>query len=494
MPTKTWVFGSKALADGSLRLLRMESFDALSRLYEIVVDVQATHDDVVLETKLAALLSEPAYVATGYATQDRRWGVLRSIELVTVAGHARPIYRAVLVPRLWYATQTHRSRVFLDLTVPEIVASVFNGMGLLVHDDYRVPGSTYPKREYVVQYEETDYAFVSRLLEDEGITLHFDHGAEREVIVLSDSNSGMRRPESLRHVKYRDSAVFEEEAVFGVTYKRKMVPRDVVLVDYDWRKPAVGLLEVARVHKEGRGLYFSGAQHFRDKANGVRLAKIRAEELRVEREVYRGKSTIVDLRAGDVFTLEVPVTWGAASQSPAPPRPELDGDYLVLEVQKRLDQRFDQAGAHAGSEQGDEFVAIRVDVTYRPPRTTPKPRIDGVLYATIDSPDLDIPAPIDAEGRYKVVLPFDLAAQAGGRASRWIRMAQPLSGAGYGVHFPLHEGAEVVLAHVQGDPDRPVIVGAVPNAQTPSPVTSRNATQSIVRTSTGIFMEFEDDA
>jgi len=139
-------------------------------------------------------------------------------------------------------------------------------------------------------------------------------------------------------------------------------------------------------------------------------------------------------------------------------------------------------------------VAIRADVTYRPPRTTPKPRIDGVVYATIDGPELNIPAPIDEEGRYKVILPFDLAAEQGGRASRWIRMAQPTSGAGYGMHFPLRPGTEVILTHVHGDPDRPIIAGAVPNAQTPSPVTSANATQSVLRTATGIIMEFEDDA
>ena len=487
----TWVFASGAVDDGALTLLRADVFQALSQLFEVTVELQSTGDEDDIRANLDALLSDRASIASSPAAGERVWGVLRSIELVTAAGRARPTYRAVLVPRLWYATQMHRSRVFQDVTVPEIAALVFSGLGLRPDEDFRdALSSSYPAREYVVQYEETDYAFLSRLLEDEGIAFHFEHGVEREVLVLTDSNgSGMRRPDGFDHVPYRESAFAEDEAVFQLTHKRKIVPRDVLLADYDWRKPAVRLLSLARVDEAGRGLFFSGAQHYRDGDYGKRIAEIRAEELRVERDLYRGRSTM-DLRPGDVFTLEVPGT--------SHHHPGVDGEYLVIEVKKHIDQRLEQPAAERSAsearEHGDEFVAIRADVTYRPPRTTRKPRIDGVLYATIDGPDLDIPAPIDDEARYKVILPFDLAAEEGGRASRWIRMAQPTSGAGYGMHFPLRPGTEVILTHVQGDPDRPIISGAVPNAQTPSPVTRANATQSVVRTSTGITMEFEDDA
>jgi type VI secretion system secreted protein VgrG len=489
MPAKTWVFASEAVEDESLRLLRGEAVEALSRLFEVTVELQAIGDEDVVHANLDALLAAPAHVASSGMAGERVCGVLRSIELVTPVGRPRPIYRAVLVPRLWYATQMHRSRVFQNASVPEIAAMVFTGLGLRPDDDFRAALSTsYPKREYVVQYEETDYAFVSRLLEDEGIAFHFDHGVEREVIVLTDSNgAGMRRPHWRPRVPYRESAFAEgEEVVFGLTHERRVVPRDVLLADYDWRKPAVSLVSLARVDKHGRGLFFSGAQHYRDGDYGKRIAAIRAEELRVGREVFRGRSTIPDLRPGDVFTLDMMAT--------AHDRSEVSGEYLVIEVKRRIDQRFDQRGPDDERERGDTFVAIRADVTYRPPRTTPKPRIDGVVYATIDGPGLDIPAPIDDEGRYKVILPFDLAAEEGGRASRWIRMAQPTSGAGYGMHFPLRPGTEVILTHVHGDPDRPIIAGAVPNAQTPSPVTSANATQSVMRTSTGITLEFEDDA
>jgi type VI secretion system secreted protein VgrG len=123
----------------------------------------------------------------------------------------------------------------------------------------------------------------------------------------------------------------------------------------------------------------------------------------------------------------------------------------------------------------------------------PWPRLDGLTNAIVDGESRSTAAPIDGEGRYRVVLPLHEAATEGGRASRWVRRAQPSAGAGYGMHFPLHIGTEVAVAHVNGDPDRPVIVGAVPNASTGSPVVGANATQSRIRTGSGLVFELDDD-
>ncbi len=130
---------------------------------------------------------------------------------------------------------------------------------------------------------------------------------------------------------------------------------------------------------------------------------------------------------------------------------------------------------------------------YRPPRRTPKPRIHGFIHGRVDGPAHSTAAPIDEHGRYKVLLPFDLNGQPGGKASRWIRVAQPAAGAGYGVHLPLHLGAEVAIGPLGGDPDRPVIIGSMHNADTPNPVTNSNATQSWIQTQAGVRILFDDD-
>jgi type VI secretion system secreted protein VgrG len=255
----------------------------------------------------------------------------------------------------------------------------------------------------------------------------------------------------------------------------------------------VALVARFPVHLGSRTSILTTAEHYLDGNFGNRLAQIRVEERRVDRDVWRLQSTLPDLRAGDVFGLDLPLTRADPTDAHHD-HPAVHGEYLVVELRKHVDQRPHLESTAERREERDDVVAIRADVTYRPPRTTPKPRIDGLLYAWIDGVELGTPAPLDEHGSYKVVLPFDSVPKEAGRASRWIRMAQPLAGQGTGIHFPLHEGTEVVLAHVQGDPDRPLIVGAVPNARTPSPVTSANPTQSVIRTYSGITMEFEDDA
>ena len=151
----------------------------------------------------------------------------------------------------------------------------------------------------------------------------------------------------------------------------------------------------------------------------------------------------------------------------------------------------DDAGQAASFAERTE--AIPYEVVYRPARRTTKPKILGLMHGHVDGEAPGSAAPIDEFGRYKVVLPYDLVGQPGGKASRWIRLAQPASGAGFGIHFPLHIGVEVAISHVDGDPDRPVIVASPPNTQTITPVNSENATQSKIRTQTGIRITFDDD-
>jgi len=475
---KTWTLVSEALEQGALTLLRFEIRDALSGLYEIVAEVQPVGSDDPIDGQLDDVFANGISLgATGEPT--RIWGVVRSVTLLTTQGATRPTYRIVIGPRLWNATHTKRSRVFQDSTAVEIALAVLDGMGLVANADYETRlVTTYPKREYTVQYEETDYAFVSRLLEDEGIATHFEQGAEHEKLVLSDSNGGMTG--SIGDVPYAARAADPRAgAISQLTATREIVSQELILSDYDWRKPLVTLSAKATIDAQGRGLVFTGATHYVTQAYGKQLATARAQELAVRRDTVSG-TRVGPLHAGDRFTL----TGHYLAR--------LDVEYLVLEARQRFDQAFD---ATTGQKETDEtaFVAIATTVVFRPARVTPAPHLDGLLYATIDGGKLGTLAPVDKDGRYKVILPWDVAATPGGKASRWIRMAQSLSGGGYGMHFPLREGAEVVLSHIEGDPDRPIIVGATPNAVTPSPVTGANATQSVIRTSSGIYHEWDDD-
>jgi hypothetical protein len=156
------------------------------------------------------------------------------------------------------------------------------------------------------------------------------------------------------------------------------------------------------------------------------------------------------------------------------------------------------AGMGDESAEGEEkltysnrFSAIPSDIQFRPERKTPKPKFNGIINATVDAAGDGKDGEVDDQGRYKIILPFDQSGNKDGKASRWVRMAQPYSGSDYGMHFPLHKGAEVLLTFVDGDPDRPIISGSIPNPDTTSPVTDANQTKSVVRDNYGNELVFD---
>jgi type VI secretion system secreted protein VgrG len=392
-----------------------------------------------------------------------------------------------MVPRLWYTTLTLRSRVYQDLSVPDIIKAVLKDSSMAdEHFELRLEG-TYPKREYVVQYQESDYQFISRLIEHEGICFFFEHTPDGEKVVFADANASFSAPAGYEQIQYlpREGVTDPVESIWSVAYQAHMVPQQVTLREYNWRTPSVPLLAQQKVDAQGRGLQMLYGEHFRDTGEGKKLAKVRAEEFAARRELYTGHSRVRALHSGQIFEL----TGHLLGQ--------FDQSYLVTEVTHEVDQQrvMGESGAAQGT-QGytNAWRGIPASVRYRPERRTPKPRIAGIVNAVVDGTVNGAAAPLDEQGRYKVLLPFDVSGKAGGKASRWIRMVQNSSGAGYGTHFPLHVGTEVALSHINGDPDRPIIIGSVPNPETLTPVIADNATQSVIRTRAGIHIEFEDDA
>ena len=209
---------------------------------------------------------------------------------------------------------------------------------------------------------------------------------------------------------------------------------------------------------------------------------MRAEEVRCRARGFAGRGDVRALTAGATFTLE------------DHPRRDWNVSYLVVAATHRAAQSLDVGPAKRDDEPdyANTFEAIPADVVFRPARTTPWPRIAGPINAVVDASGGGEYAEIDDHGRYRVQLPFDLSGKGGGKASRPLRMSQPYAGADMGMHFPLHKGTEVLVAHIDGDPDRPLIAAAVPNPETASPVTSQNQTQCAVRTGGGNFFVIED--
>jgi type VI secretion system secreted protein VgrG len=208
---------------------------------------------------------------------------------------------------------------------------------------------------------------------------------------------------------------------------------------------------------------------------------VRAEEIKCRERLYTGAGDHKAFRAGSTFQLS------------DHPRADFNAEYLLTEVRHHLDQVLGLPWASAtGTTYRNQFVAIPKSQTFRPERKTEWPSIHGFMHAKIDAGGSGQTAEIDDQGRYKVLLPFDLSGKSGGKASRYVRMMQPYAGGGMGMHFPLHKGTEVLLGFLDGDPDRPIILGAVPNPETGSPVTGKNQSQCKIHTGGGNSLTIED--
>ncbi len=387
-------------------------------------------------------------------------------------------FRIRVRPRAFRMTLVETQEVYLDRTVPEILVEKLGLLGLGDSVSLRL-SRTYPKREFVTQYKETDVAFVSRLLEHEGISFFFEYDAEKDqdVLVVTDHAAGFATPEDAELVFHGRG---ERRGVYELVAEHRLTPSLYVVQDYNYRKALLDLTAEEPVPGGYGGGVVEYGTHHASPDEGKTYAKIRAEEQRARQLVHVGKTGHSHVGAGHRITVKEHGSFG-------------DLDLLVVEVHHHVELvAFGTEGA--ASPYVATFRAVPRDRTYRPARVTPRPRIHGVVNGLVDdaSRDVDKYAQLDVEGRYIIKLLYDTADASGRLASQWIRMAQPHAGPGYGMHFPLKPGVEVLLAFIDGDPDRPIIIGAVPNPVTPSPVDQASNTLNRIKSASGILIEYGD--
>jgi type VI secretion system secreted protein VgrG len=492
-------FHSDAVADDTFNVAALRGVEEMSTPYELEIDLVSKKADVSLEkmltnkAHLAIRQSVPVAGGKRGARTYKLHGIVSEIEVLEkVQDWVK--YRVKLVPRLWKLSLTTQSRVFQEMDVKEVVKQVLQAAGLSSSDfEFKTSGS-YPKREFVVQYNETDLDFVHRWLEHEGIFYFFDQTESGEKIVFADAASAYAKLPGDPKIPYRPTPegrsrasgaeseeTLQEESVHAWRCRYRKTTKQVVLKDYNYRTPSVELKGQGDVQNPaGEGKLFVYGEHFKTPAEGNAIAKVRAEEIQCRDKVFDGKSDHRSFRPGIAFNLSDHF------------RSEFNASYAVTSVRHQMSQGTEaSAGAGGAMAYQNEFTCIPADDTFRPERRTPWPSIYGFMNARVDAGGDGQYAEIDDQGRYKVKLPFDLSDKKDGKASRFIRMAQPYSGANMGMHFPLHKNTEVLLGFVDGDVDRPIIASSIPNAETVGPVTSGNQSQCAIQTGGGnkIFIE-----
>lgn len=494
-------FVSGAVAEDDLQLVGLEGTEEISRPYEFRLELASRKADL----DLGKLLRERAHIAVKQgvrvkgsnsraSTTLKIHGFLSSFE--EVGKELEWVrYRAVLTPLLWRLSLGQNNRIFQEMSVVEIVEKV-----LKEHDvklDKKL-NETYQPREYVVQYAESDLDFIHRWLEHEGIYYYFVQDDEEEKLVLSDNREGYGTMQSNAPLRFRpqgeDTARgehgdseqamedwFREEVVSSHACTQKIVPREVVLNDYNWKTPTTALEVKQTVSDEGVGTVYEYNNHYADENEGKRLAKARAEMHGSRGRMFRGRGDCRGFRAGLCFELEEHF------------RGDFNQEYLLVQVRHTATQTLALGSASGSAHYHNEFTAMPKSASFRPQRVTAWPSIKGVMHGVVDGADKGTPyAQLDDKGRYKVRLPLDRGGTQDGQASKYVRKAESYAGPGQGMHFPLLKGAEVLLIHVDGDPDRPIIVGAVFNNQHTTVVNNHNHTTNVIQTPVGNMITLDD--
>ena len=393
-------------------------------------------------------------------TQRYVSGVLSSVRdrLVGRGGHYE--YFMQFVPKLWHATLTVATDVFLELTVPKIIEKVLEVAGLEPNTDFALElEGTYPAREFVVQQNESHYDFIARLCEHLGIAFSFvwDEEKKKTKVVFSDSNEAFADANP-KEAYFQPKG--ERTDLYALETTIQQITKQHNVRDYNYR---IGAGEVAAQStpldnaKHGEHNEYGG--HFKTGDEAKQLALVRAQQEATGYQVYVGGCDYAGFAAGSKTKVEH--------------HPREIGELLITEVNHHLVTVTHGFGATGETPYENEFRAIPVATVYRPPRITRKPKIAGLVTALVEHPGEKKVGAVDEHGLYRVNLHQDsmltTADKPGGerkredgKKSKPIRMAQPNAGLGRKFHYPLADRSEVVLGFVNGDPDRPIILGAVP--------------------------------
>jgi type VI secretion system VgrG family protein len=391
-------------------------------------------------------------------------GLLTGVEIGLQAGKYT-IVELTLEPTLSRLTDRLQNRVYLDSRAPEAMRDALLFGGLREGQfEFKLNMAAYPVREFAFQREEDLLSFIARNAEREGVAFFFDQSQGFDRAVFADSAALF--PSILLDGKEAElevagvSGLGRGDALYDFREEKRVPPARIRLRDYNWEDPNRPLEALIDVSEYGRGEIYLYGENFETEAEGQRLGNIRKEEALCAAESYRGSSSLPGLFPGGVIGLK------------SCPLERHNARYLVVGA-SYAGSRAGAVGASLGLSLDGGDRDLRVDLTlkklerpYRPPRLTARPQIAGSLTAWIDGAGGGQDPELDRHGRYKVLLPLDVSGRRDGKASAWIRMAQPYVGKGYGMNFPLTPGVEVLLTFVDGNPDRPVIAGAVPNAET----------------------------
>ena len=402
------------------------------------------------------------------------------------------VFRVTLSPWFWFLTRTADCRIFQEMKVPDIIKEVFREHGFTDFEE-ELSGE-YRQWEYCVQYRETDFNFVSRLLEQEGMYYYFKHEDGRHTLVLSDSYSAHSTFEGFDQVKYfppSTEGIREKECIYDWSLSKSVQSGNYVYQDFNFKKPRTNLLSpasIARQHANADYEIFDYPGEYVDAGEGETYSRIRIEELHAQHEVVSGEANARGLHVGSLFTLD------------GYPSSGQNIEHLVTSVVHHVINNDPETDDGEPASYTCRFTAMDSQQPFRAARTTPKPSIQGPQTAVVVGKEGE-ELWTDEYGRVKCQFHWDRYGESNQDSSCWIRVAQVWAGKSWGAMYIPRIGHEVIVEFLEGDPDRPIITGRVYNGDNMPPYgLPGEATKSTIKSNSskggGGFNElrFEDKA
>jgi type VI secretion system secreted protein VgrG len=453
------------LAEDVLLFKRMQCSEALGRMYRFELELASTRGDIkiadVLGTSMTVVLDLPEGgeryfngIVTRFVYRGWRDGMAS--------------YEAMLHPALWLLTRSSNCRIFQEQSAIDIVKAVCGGAayGGLVALDVGQLSSTPAARSYCVQYRESDFDFVCRLLEEEGIYYRFTHADGAHTMVLADSYGAHAAAEGYATVRFRDEDPARsplEEAVTRFAPGGEIQPSVVALNDFDFEKASSstggGLLAKATIDAAfGQPSYehYDYPGRYTTSAAGNGFARARMEALHGQCEQIEGFASARGLATGALFTLS------------EHPRDDQNREFLITAAETEIAGVGYSSGGHGHTEFRCAFSAVGKEHSYRPPRIARKPVVQGPQTAmVVGKAGEEIWT--DKYGRIKLQFHWDRDGKADDTSSCWVRVQQGWAGKSWGMMFIPRIGMEVVVSFLEGDPDQPLVTGCVYNGDSMPP-------------------------
>jgi type VI secretion system secreted protein VgrG len=449
-PQETRLFRFKSpLGPDALLLQSFRGEERLSQLFRFELELLSERDDIEHDEIVGKEVTLEVELDSG---ELRHWTGCISHFAKGNSLEGWTQYEAEMVPWLWFFTRNADSRVFQQKSAPDILREIFDEFRFRNYQ-FKLTGD-YPPVEYCVQYQESTFEFVARLMEREGLYYFIKHEDQVHHLVVADNPDAHTpaRGDSIRY--HRAAATEEDDTISDLRHQRALRTGRVVLRDYNFETPETDLEvstdTVATIGNNQSLEDFEFPGGYPDRAKGERYARLIMEAEETQHETFFGEGNVRDLSPGYTFKLKDHPIAG------------YNQEYLLCSVEHAGRNNFQDQRAQTSS-YASRFTCIPKKIPYRPLRLTPKPVMKGLQSAVVVGPSGE-EIYTDKYGRVKVQFHWDRRGKRDEKSSCWIRVAQPWAGKGWGFITIPRIGQEVLVDFLEGDPEQPMIVGSVYNA------------------------------